>query len=128
MGPAVAARKSAADLRRQLDRMLDLEDIDADGISEVDRLKLRIKLAERDGSWQAVAAMSRTIAELEVGLEHAKAAQAAAEMEGLSLEELIDIIISALDTLPFDLVSQVYDKARARVEQKRPNAAANAGD
>lgn len=112
--PAGNARAKVAALRQQLHRLRDIR-LAKGSEDPLVALQHRMTLAEADGSWQAVAQLTKLHNELLVNLAKASAEQAAAEMLELSDDELLDMIVLAVEDMAPEHVQVVLDAANERL-------------
>lgn len=116
-GPATSARAKIAQLRKEYHRMRDIRLAKHDN-DPLESLRHRLSMAEADGSWQAVAQLSKAEAELVAKLADAEALAAQAEMQDLSQDELLGIILGAVDVLPYDLLDPIIRAVSERLGEE----------
>lgn len=116
-GPAATARAKAASLRTEYHRIRDLR-LASGATDPLVAIRHRIALAERDGSWQAVARLQADESSLIASLAEAEAAKAAEEMTEMSAEELVAVIVSAIDEMPLDMVGEIATAIAERLGEE----------
>ena len=104
--PAIQARSRLPSLRTELNRLRDLEDL-GDVTDPLERVRLTRRIAEREGSWQAVARLASVEADLEVRLAEARAQEEAAKLSALTADDLVGMIEEAFSSLPANTRSTV---------------------
>jgi hypothetical protein len=107
--PAVTARSRLPSLRAELHRLRDLEVLVATS-DPLERIRRTRAIAEREGSWQAVARLASVEADLEVRLAEARAAEEAAKLSNLSTDDLLEYITAAIDQVPANLRAELLDR------------------
>ena len=103
---AVTARSRLPSLRTELHRLRDLDAI-AGETDPLERVRLTRRIAEREGSWQAVARIASVEADLEAKLAAAKAADEAARLANLTPDDLVTMVEDAFAALPANMRTQV---------------------
>jgi len=107
--PAVTARSRLPSLRAELYRLRDLEAL-AGATDPLERIRLTRGIAEREGSWQAVARLASVEADLEVRLAEARAAEEAAKLANLNTDDLLSHIQDSIEALPANLRAELLDR------------------
>jgi TPP-dependent pyruvate/acetoin dehydrogenase alpha subunit len=106
---AVTARSRLPSLRAELYRLRDLDGL-AREKDPLKRIRATRQIAEREGSWQAVARLSAIEAEMEAKLAAAKAAEEAARLDRLSVDELFAYIDEALGAVPASIRAELVER------------------
>jgi hypothetical protein len=106
---AVTARSRITTLRTELARLQDLDRL-ARERDPLKRIRGIRRIAEREGSWQAVARITAIEAEMEAALAQAKAAEEAARLDSLSVEELADYLDEALGGVPATIRAELLER------------------
>lgn len=104
--PAIQARSRLPSLRTELHRLRDLDEL-SEVADPLERVRLTRRIAEREGSWQAVARLASVEADLEVRLAEARAQEEAARLANLSPDDLVGMIEDAFSALPANTRSTV---------------------
>ena len=107
--PAVTARSRLPSLRAELHRLRDLDALAATD-DPLERVRRTRAIAEREGSWQAVARLASVEADLEVRLAEARAAEEAAKLSNLSADDLLDYITAAVEQVPANLRAELLHR------------------
>ena len=110
----VAAMKHVGMLNKELDHIRDIEIIQRmrDPLKQIVALR---KLAEREGAWTAATKHMSIEATLRAELANADAAKASAELRDLSPDELMEIILGVVQSIPIELVEKIRDAAVDRL-------------
>lgn len=105
---AVQARAKVTGLREDLARIRDAR-IASKHVDQIDRVEAQLAMAEREGSWQAVARLSTLRAQLVGALEIREQDEATRATESAEESALVGALLSAIKGLSHEGRNQLRD-------------------
>ena len=111
--PAVGARSRIPTLRAELHRLRELDALSRTK-DPLARIRATRRLAEREGSWQAVARLASVEADLEVRLAEVKAADEVVRLKNLDSEVLFEMIGELVGALPEHFHDRLIEQLERR--------------
>ncbi|MCB9681822.1 MAG: hypothetical protein H6733_10145 [Alphaproteobacteria bacterium] len=113
----IKALEAISRLRQERERIrsIRLAEGESDEVAKIDRYR---RIALREGSYGPAAKLLELANSLRTQLAASEAERAAAEMTDLSVEELVGIIVSAIEEIPLEYVGVIAEAVGERLGEE----------
>ncbi len=117
-GDAIKAIQHLGRLRGELARIKAIK-LAESSRDPVKRLRSLSKIAANEGSWVASGQLAAEAARIELEARRIDEQRKAAEMDNLSPEDLVQILVQSIDSLPVDAVRMIRSSVERRMVTER---------